>query len=103
MNMSDILDCIFEYEGQTDDQRRQSLLEQLNLLVVTRKGSILLDRGLGMEFGYIDRPIGVARSLFAVEITEAIAKYIPSISVRDITWTGDADGHFRPKVVVADA
>jgi len=55
----------FEYEGQASYDRKQNLLQQVRLLTSTRKGSVPLDRDLGLDFSFVDRPIGVVRSLCA--------------------------------------
>ena len=104
--MSSLLDLAnseFEYEGQASYDRKQNLLQQLRLLTSTRNGSVPLDRDLGLDFSFVDRPIGVVRSLYAAQITEAISKYIPSLKIVEIKWSGGADGHFYPRVVVSDA
>ena len=82
----------FEYEGQASYDRKQNLLQQVRLLTSTRKGSVPLDRDLGLDFSFVDRPIGVVRSLYAAQITEAISKYIPSLKIVEIKWSGSADG-----------
>lgn len=102
-SLLDLSKCEFEYEGQTEYEKKQHLLQQLRLLTSTRKGRIPLDRDLGLDFSFVDRPIGVVRSLYAAQITEAISKYIPSLAIVEITWTGGVDGHLSPKVVVTDA
>ena len=99
----DLSKCEFEYEGQTSYDRKQNLLQQLRLLTSTRKGSVPLDRDLGLDFSFVDRPIGVVRSLYAAKLTEAISKFIPALSIVEINWSGGADGHIYPKVVVTDA
>ena len=49
---------------------------------------------------FIDRPLPKAQAEISSGIVNAIRTYEPRVSVKAITWTADADGILRPKVMV---
>ncbi len=73
---------------------------QIALLIATHAGTVPLDRELGINMEFLDQPTPLAKSLFTAQVTAAVAKFIPSVRVKEITWTHDIDGNSTPKVVI---
>lgn len=55
----------------------KSVLQNISILLATRKGTVPMYREFGLPMDYIDKPIDVAESLMASEIAEAIENYEP--------------------------
>lgn len=72
----------------------------LQLLYTTRVGTMPLARDFGLSMDFLDRPMEVAKSLFAAEIVAQTAKFIPEVRVQAVTFTTGQDGQLIPKVVI---
>ncbi len=97
--MNDLFDFQLEYIGEGV----RELDRQIALLLSTREGSIPLDREFGLNLDFADRPASVVKNLYTAEVTKKVAKFIPSVRVREVQWTGTADGKLQPRVVVRGA
>lgn len=64
----------------------RSVLQNLMLIVSTRKGTIPMYREFGMPMEYIDKPIDVAQALMVSEITEAVEEFEPRCKLIDIKF-----------------
>jgi len=81
----------------------RELDRQIALLLSTREGSIPLDREFGLDLDFVDRPAAVVKSLYTAEVTKKVARFIPSVRVREVQWTGTPEGKLQPRVVVCGA
>lgn len=77
--------------------------EQVETLLSTVAGTIPLDRSLGIDDSFIDKPTEAARSLYVAEVAEKIPQYIPTLSVDSVKFTDVTDGRVTAKVVLTDA
>ena len=98
MTTQDLFD--FQLEFLFDDNKAASLDRQLALLLSTREGSMPLDREFGISMDFIDRPPEVAKSLYTAEVTKKVARFIPSVRVKEVVWTGGGSGKLTHKVVI---
>ena len=101
MTRLDLYDFKLEYTFA--DQWQEELDRQLALLLSTVEGSMPLDREFGVNMDYIDKPIEVAKSLYAAEVTKKILKFIDKVRVKEITWQWTENGTLRPKVAITSA
>lgn len=76
---------------------------QMALLLSTREGTMPLDRSFGLNMDFVDMPPETAKSLYAAEVTEKVAKFIPTVRVKEITWNRTESGKLNPKVVITSA
>lgn len=90
-----------EYTFSTD--WLDTLNRQMELLLSTREGTMPLDRKFGINMDFVDRPTEIAKSLYTAEVTEKVARFIPSVRVREITWIRTENGILKPKVVITNA
>jgi len=66
-----------------------SIVQNIKLILQTRKQSIPLFRDFGLPGNFIDKPLNVARPIVILEITEAIEKFEPRATIIDITFEID--------------
>lgn len=94
------------YDFKTEYTFSSSALAELDrgicLLLSTRAGSLPLDREFGLSAEFLDLPPETAKSIYAAEITEKVAKYIPSVRVKSVSWQAGDDGKFKSKVVITN-
>lgn len=78
----------------------KSVLQNLDLLLSTRKGSVPFYRDFGIDTKFVDRPPEVAKTLIAAEITEAVKRFIPEIEITKFNFTTDNSGRLicKPEV-----
>lgn len=93
----------FELEYTFADDKRAELDRCLSLLLSTRKGTMPLNREFGVDMDFTDLPPETVKSLFVAEVVNAVAQFIPSVRVQEVTWSSGADGKLIPKVVITSA
>lgn len=82
------------------DEPVSRLDTSLRLLYTTRVGTMPLAREFGLNMDFLDRPMEVAKSLFAAEIVAQTARFLPEVRVQAVTFTMGRDGQLTPKVVI---
>lgn len=101
MNETGVYDFKLEYTFAGN--ALAELDRQLALLLSTREGTMPLDREFGLNMDFVDMPPEVAKSLYTAEVTEKVAKFIPTVKVREITWDTGGQGNLIAKVVITSA
>ena len=85
--------------NQTD--RVASVLQNLTLLYATKQGTVPLYRDFGLPMKFIDKPLPVAQTIAAAEITEATERFESRATVSGITFETDrVSGRLIPIVEV---
>ena len=78
------------------------VLQNVQTILSTRRGTVPLDRDFGLSWSYIDRPLPVARMMLKAEIIQALQVYEPRAQVTAVDFqdsTTDAmDGILKPIV-----
>lgn len=74
------------------------IYQNVRTLLSTIKFSVPLDRELGINADYVDKPTPKAMAMLSEEIIEAIGRYEPRAVVDSINFEGDKDGRLIPKV-----
>ena len=97
MNETGVYDFKLEYTFAGN--ALAELDRQLALLLSTREGTMPLDREFGLNMDFVDMPPEVAKSLYTAEVTEKVAKFIPTVKVREITWDTGGWRGLRPVIV----
>lgn len=69
-----------------------SVLQNIALILKTKRGTVPLDRDFGLEMQFIDKPIDIAETIAYTEVTEAVEEYEPRASVTDVSFSAGADG-----------
>ena len=79
------------------------LREQVEVLIGTPVGTVVLDRGIDLSF--LDMPIGQAANAAAAEIAVKIERYIPGLQLEQVkpTYPRAAEGKVELEVIVRNA
>ena len=79
----------------------QQVMQNVKIIMTTRKGTQPLDRDFGISFDFVDSPIPTAMAMVEQEIFMAIKKYEPRAILKEITWSNDpAAGKVGPDVLI---
>lgn len=76
-----------------------SVLQNIRIILSTFRGTVPLDRDLGISAEAVDRPVGAVRALLTAQLRETIEKYEPRATVRAVTFL-QAEGRLLPTVEV---
>lgn len=77
----------------------EEILQNVSMVLTTRKGSVPMDRAFGIDGDILDLPSGVAQARMSAEIVAAIQRCEPRASVKRVIYAGDAeDGEVRATV-----
>lgn len=89
---------ILEYDGKVNE----SIIKQINFLIKTPISTVVCDRSFGMDMSYIDKPLHIAETLFAAELSEKLEKYIPSVELKKVIFNrNEIDGQLFIRMVIA--
>ena len=70
----------------------QSVIQNIALLLNTKKGTVPMYRNFGLPMEFIDKPIDVAETMATVEISDALEEFEPRATLNDLTITKATDG-----------
>ena len=89
-----------EFSWQPDTELEE-VIQNVRTILTTRRGSVPLDRGFGINTSLIDLPATVIKSRLTAEIIEAVERFEPRVRVESVKFLGDgADGVIYPVVKV---
>ena len=79
-----------------------SVLQNIAIILSTRKGTVPLYRGFGLDWRALDKPIPIAKPMLYVDVKEAIEEYEPRAEVVNVTFQEDPaiPGRLIPTVEV---
>lgn len=84
--------------------RTEEILQNVQNIVSTPKGSVPLDRAFGISTEFVDKPLAVSKAMFTAEIVEAVSLYEPRAKVLEVAFEEDenrlVDGRLIPRVEV---
>lgn len=90
-----------EYIDFYPESLEQEIIQNVNMIISTTKGSVPLDRNFGISSEYIDLPIEIAKARYSADIVEQIEAYEPRCTVISVSFEqDDIEGILKPKVKV---
>lgn len=66
-----------------------SVLQNIAIILSTRKGSVPLYRDFGLNMDFVDRPIPVAKVMMVAEVREAVERWEPRAKVLEVSFKED--------------
>lgn len=60
------------------------IIQNVKVILNTRKGSVPLDRDFGVDWSIIDKPTPASLNLLKVDIVETVEKYEPRVKVKEV-------------------
>ena len=77
------------------------IVQNVKTILSTIKGTVPLDREFGISGEYVDKPLPLARALYAAEVVGQVDKQEPRVKVSRVTFKDDAmDGRLMPTVSI---
>lgn len=70
----------------------RSVVQNIALLLNTKKGTVPMYREYGLPMEFIDKPINVAETMAFAEITEALEKFEPRATLKKMEFYKDKSG-----------
>ncbi len=81
----------YKQNFQENDKVR-SVIQNIALLLNTKKGTIPMYRDFGLPMKFVDKPINVAETMATLEITEALRDFEPRAKLKNLEITKSASG-----------
>jgi phage baseplate assembly protein W len=79
----------------------QEVMQNVRMILTTRRGTVPLNRDFGISFEFLDSPINITRAKAEQEIFLQIKKYEPRAILKQIMWETDVvSGQILPTVKV---
>ena len=66
-----------------------SVLQNIAIILSTRKGSVPLYRDFGLSMEFMDRPLPVAKVMMVAEVREAVERWEPRARVLSVSFAED--------------
>lgn len=91
--MTAIIDSSKNYsQAFQENDTVQSVIQNIALLLNTKRGTVPMYRNFGLPMEFIDKPIDVAETMATVEISDALEEFEPRATLNDLIITKAADG-----------
>ncbi len=71
--------------------RADQVIQELYILINSMRGEVPTYRDFGVNPSWLHMPYQVAATSYSVSIREAIKKYLPEVSIEDLTFESDPD------------
>jgi phage baseplate assembly protein W len=79
----------------------QEVMQNVRMILTTRRGTVPLNRDFGISFEFLDSPINTTRAKAEQEIFLQLKKYEPRAILKQIMWETDVvSGQILPMVKV---
>ena len=80
----------------------KSVLQNVAIILSTRKGTVPMYRGFGIDQRFVDKPVPIAKTMLYVDVKEAIEEYEPRAEVVNVMFQEDpaTPGRLIPTVEV---
>lgn len=79
----------------------QSVLQNVSLILNTKKGTVPMHREFGLPMEFIDKPIDVAEALATTEIAQALEEFEPRAVLDNISFEKTETGQMAIVVEVS--
>ena len=79
---------------------RQEILDKVMFLLSCVKGTIPMNRNVGLDPDVISAPTWQAQNLYTISAIELIDEFEPRATVEEIVFDESSDGNLIPKVVL---
>lgn len=80
-------------ENEADDIRRC-----LTALYSVRTGEQPLDREFGLDCAFLDKPVNIAKNMFALEVVEKTRRYEKRVKVEKVDYVFGGEGQMIPVI-----
>lgn len=71
--------------------KAEEILQNVAVILSTRRGSCPLAREIGIRGDFIDKPMPIARTMLIADIMESVPTQEPRAAVLGVTFEGGAD------------
>lgn len=96
ITISAVQEINMEPQNETEE-----IMQNVAVILATPKFSVPLDRGLGLQMTFLDKPVPAARPLAIGEIMDAIEEGEPRVRVKEVDFLeNEMIGRFVPVVEV---
>ena len=83
------------------DSKVFSVLQNIALLLNTKRGTVPMYRDFGLPMEFVDKPIDVAENMAYVEISDALEEFEPRAKLEDVYFDKTANGKMTITVEVS--
>ena len=78
-----------------EQERIANILQNVRMILATRKGSVPHFRDYGVSWEYVDRPINVAKAMLCASAKEAVEAFEPRVTVVGVSAEADENNPGR--------
>ncbi len=82
------------------DHTLLSILQNISLLLNTKRGTVPMYREFGLPMEFVDKPIDIAETMAFVEISDALEEFEPRVKLEDVRFEKTESGYISITVEV---
>lgn len=99
--MININDFVIDLDLNNSSSELNEIYQNLNILFSTPEGTVVFDRGFGIDWSIADLPLQQAKGALTIEYIEKVKKYEPRVKISQVSFKSNGlDGSLKPKVVI---
>lgn len=83
------------------DSKVYSVLQNIAILLNTKRGTVPMYRDFGLPMEFVDKPIDVAENMAYVEISDALEEFEPRAKLEEVYFEKTANGKMSITVEVS--
>lgn len=83
------------------DSKVYSVLQNIAILLNTKRGTVPMYRDFGLPMEFVDKPIDIAENMAYVEISDALEEFEPRAKLEDVYFEKTANGKMSITVEVS--
>lgn len=83
-----------------EQNEQASILQNIAVLLGTKKGTVPMYRDFGLPMEYIGKPMTIAETLLLNEVTEAVRKFEPRATVNECSLKINDDNQYVAELEV---
>lgn len=88
---------------EASEDEKADIIKCIRNIFLIPEGTVPLNRGFGLNMGFLGGSIGATGSLLSVEIMDKVAKYEPRASVSEVQTQADPiSGQIKVRVVITN-
>lgn len=80
------------------ENEHKEILQNVITICTTLKGSVPMDREIGVSPKIIDEPVNIARAKISSEIIDAVRKFEPRAKVTRLNFEEDENGEMKVRI-----
>lgn len=87
--------------GFRENCLEKSIIQNIMLLLSTKKGTVPMYREFGLPMEFVDKPLDIAETIATLEVSEALEEFEPRAELKNLYFKKSPEGKLSAVVEVS--